>query len=148
MHAAYEHADRAIELGRMAGPIVYVAHYLNTKSECAAKLGDWTIAEETAGESLSLAAGTTGEDQIAAAAAHVALSQVFEHRGEAGLANRELLQAADIYRVLGSKSELAAVFMRLSRAAKAGGDLVEAERFATMAFEATRSVSTFVEVKK
>jgi hypothetical protein len=38
--------------------------------------------------------------------------------------------------------------MRLSRAAKARGDVVEAERFATMAFEATRSVSAFVEVKK
>src|SRR5206468_2809489 len=36
LKAAYEHADRAIELGRMAGPISYMAHYLNTKAECAA----------------------------------------------------------------------------------------------------------------
>jgi len=148
IRAAYEHADRAIELGRAAGPAVYVAHYLNTKAECAAKLGDWTIAEDAAQQSLALAAGTTAEDQIAAAAAHVALSQVFEHRGEREMASKELLQAADTYRSLGSKSELADILMRLSRAAKARGDVVEAERFATMAFEATRSVSAFVEVKK
>jgi transcriptional regulator with XRE-family HTH domain len=148
IHAAYQHADRAIELGRMAGPIVYVAHYLNTKSECAAKLGDWTIAEDAARESLALALGTTAEDQIAAAAAHVALAQVFEHRREGDVASRELVQASDIYRSLGSKSELADVLMRLSRGAKSRGDLVEAERFATLAFEATRSISTFVEAKK
>ena len=64
------------------------------------------------------------------------------------MASLELLQAADIYRSLGSKSELADVLMRLSRGAKSRGDLVEAERFATLAFEATRSISTFVEVKK
>src|SRR6185295_13255795 len=148
MQAAYQHADRAIELGRMAGPVIYVAHYLNTKSECAAKLGDWAIAEGAARESLALAAGTTADDQLAAAAAHVALSQVFEHRGEREMAGQELLQAADTYRGLGSKSELADVLMRLSRGAKDRGDLAEAERFATLAFEATRSISTFVEVKK
>jgi hypothetical protein len=38
--------------------------------------------------------------------------------------------------------------MRLSRDAKARNDLVEAERFATLAFEATRSVSLLMEVKK
>jgi hypothetical protein len=148
IHAAYEHADRAIELGRTAGPSVYVAHYLNTKSECAAKLGDWTTAEDAARESLALAIGATAEDKVAAAAAHVALSQVFGHRSEGEVASRELLQAADIYRSLGSKSELADVLMRLSRGAKGRGDLVEAERFATLAFEATRSISTFVEAKK
>lgn len=146
MRAAYDHADRAIELGRVAGPIVYVAHYLNTKAECAAKLGDWTTAERVARESLAL--GTTEESQVAVAAARVALSQVLEHRGEGDEANRELLEAAEIYRSLGSKSELADVLMRLSRAAKARDDLVQAERFATLAFEATRSISTFVEVKK
>jgi tetratricopeptide (TPR) repeat protein len=146
VRAAYDHADRAIELGRMAGPIVYVAHYLNTKAECAAKLGDWTTAEHAARESLAL--GTTEASQVAVAAAHVALSQVFDHRGEDEGATSELLQAADIYRGLGSKSELADVLMRLSRAAKARDDLVEAERFATLAFEAARSISTFVEAKK
>ena len=38
--------------------------------------------------------------------------------------------------------------MRLSRAAKARGDLAAAERFATLAFEATRSLSAFVEAKR
>ena len=146
LQAAYEHADRAIDLGRMAGPIVYVAHYLNTKAECAAKLGDWTTAESVARESLALA--TTEGSQEAAAAARVAISQVFEHRGEVASANAELNQAAEIYRGLGAKSELADVLMRLSRAAKARNDLVEAERFATLAFEATRSISSLVEVKK
>jgi tetratricopeptide (TPR) repeat protein len=146
LRAAYEHADRAIDLGRMAGPTVWVAHYLNTKAECAAKLGDWTMAERVARESLDL--GTTGGSQEAVAAAHVALSQVLEHRGEGAAANSELQEAAEIYRSLGAKSELADVLMRLSRAAKARNDLVEAERFATLAFEATRSISAFVGVKK
>jgi tetratricopeptide (TPR) repeat protein len=146
LRAAYEHADRAIDLGRMAGPTVWVAHYLNTKAECAAKLGDWTMAERVARESLDL--GTTGGSLEAVAAAHVALSQVLEHRGEGAAANAELQEAAEIYRSLGAKSELADVLMRLSRAAKARNDLVEAERFATLAFEATRSISAFVEVKK
>lgn len=146
LNAAYEHADRAIELGRIAGPIVYVAHYLNTKADCAAKLGDWTTAERVARESLEL--GTAEGSQDAVAAARVALSQVFEHHGESGAANAALQDAAEIYRGLGAKSELADVLMRLSRAAKARNDLVEAERFATLAFEATRSISTLVEVKK
>lgn len=146
MQAAYEHADRAIELGRLAGPIVYVAHYLNTKAECAAKLGDWTTAERVAREALDL--GTTEGSRDAAAAAHVALSQVFDHRGEVQAANAKLQQAAEIYGSLGMKTELADVLMRLSRAAKARDDLAEAERFATLAFEASRRVSAFVDVKK
>jgi tetratricopeptide (TPR) repeat protein len=146
LKAAYEHADRAIDLGRMAGPVVYVAHYLNTKAECAAKLGDWTTAERSARDALEL--GTAKGSQDAVAAAHVALSQVFEHRGEGDAVKAELNLAADIYRALGAKSELADVLMRLSRDAKARNDLVEAERFATMAFEATRSLSVLMEVKK
>jgi tetratricopeptide (TPR) repeat protein len=145
MQAAYEHADRAIELGRMAGPLVYLAHYLNTKAECAAKLGDWPTAEGIARESLAL--GTAQGSQDSVAAARVALSQVLAHRGETDAASAELREAAEIYRGLGWKTELADVLMRLSRAAKARGDLAEAERFATSAFEATRSVSAFVEAK-
>jgi hypothetical protein len=38
--------------------------------------------------------------------------------------------------------------MRFSRAAKARDDLVQAEHYATLAFEATRSISAFVEVKR
>jgi len=146
VNAAYAHADRAIELGRMAGPIVYVAHYLNTKAECAAKLGDWATAEIVARESIALATAEGGQDAVAAAG--VALSQVFEHHGDRDAAGAELLKSAAIYRSLGLKSELADVLMRLSRAAKARNDLAEAERFATLAFEATRSVSVLVEVRK
>ena len=146
LKAAYEHADRAIELGRIAGPDVYMAHYLNTKAECAAKLGDWPTAERIARESLDV--GTAQRSQDGVAAARVALSLVFAHRGESDAADAELRKAADIYRDLGRKTELADVLMRLSRAAKARGDLAEAERFATLAFEATRSVSAFVEAKR
>ena len=146
LQAAYDHADRAIELGRIAGPVVYVAHYLNTKAECAAKLGDWAIAERVAHEALDLATAQGSRD--AAAAAHVALAQVFEHRGETEEASADLQEAAEIYRSLGQKTELADVLMRLSRAAKARNDLARAERFATLAFEATRSISAFVDDKK
>lgn len=146
LKAAYEHADRAIELGRMAGPVVYMAHYLNTKAECAAKLGDWTTAERVARDALEI--GTTEGSQDAVAAAHVALSRVFENRGERDGVKAELKAAAEIYRRLGARSELADVLMRLSRDAKARNDLVEAEQFATLAFEATRSVSALMEVKQ
>lgn len=142
--AAYDHADRAIELGRMAGPAAYVTHYLNTKAECAAKLGDWATAERAARQSLELA--TEHGSQVGLAAAHVALSQVFEARGDAAAAG-ELAEAARIYRGLAAKSELADVLMRLSRAAKAHGDLAAAERYATQAFEATRSISALVDPK-
>jgi len=144
VQAAYEHADRAIELGRMAGPIVYVAHYLNTKAECAAKLGDWTTAERVARDAFDL--GTSEGSQDAVAAARVVQSQVFEHRGQDDAATAELQEAAAIYRSLGARSELADVLMRLSRAAKARNDLAEAERFATLAFETTRSISALPEV--
>jgi len=129
----------------MAGPVVYMAHYLNTKAECAAKLGDWTVAERSARDALEL--GTTHGSQDAVAAAHVALAQSssIAVRGRRAAA---LKAAAEIYRGLGAKSELADVLMRLSRNAKARNDLVEAERFATLAFEATRSVSVLMEVKK
>jgi tetratricopeptide (TPR) repeat protein len=146
LRAAYEHADRAIDLGRLAGPAVYVAHYLHTKAECAVKLGDWTTAERVARESLDL--GTMGGRQEAVAAARVALSQVLEHRGESAAGDAELHAAAEIYRGLGAKSELADVLMRLSRTAKGRNDMVQAERFASMAFEATRSISALGEVKK
>jgi tetratricopeptide (TPR) repeat protein len=146
LNAAYEHVDRAIELGRMAGPAAYMASFLNTKAECAAKLGDWTTAERSARDALEI--GTAQGNRDAVAAAHVALSQVFEHRGESDAVTVELNAAAEIYRGLGAKSELADVLMRLSRDAKARNDLVEAERFATLAFEATRAVSLLMEVKK
>ena len=141
--AAYDHADRAIALGRIAGPTVYIAHYLNTKAECAAKLGDWDTADRVAHEALDL--GTAGGSSDAEAASHVVLARVFEHRGETDAATVELQKAAKIYRQLGHKTELADVLMRLSRAAKGRNDLAEAERYATLAFEATRSVSAFVE---
>jgi tetratricopeptide (TPR) repeat protein len=124
---------------------VYVAHYLNTKAECAAKLGDWDTADRVAREALDL--GTAGKSSDAEAASHVVLARVFEHRGETKAATAELERAAEIYRTLGQKTELADVLMRLSRAAKARNDLAEAERLATLAFEATRSVSAFVEEK-
>jgi len=146
VQAAYEHADRAIYLGRMAGPPVYVAHYLNTKAECAAKLGHWTVAERVARDAFDLA--MTEGSQEAVAAARVVLSGVLDHRGERDGAITELQEAAGIYRSLGARSELADVLMRLSRAAKARNDLVEAERFATLAFEATRRVSALPEVRK
>ena len=143
--AAYDHADRAIALGRIAGPTVYVAHYLNTKAECAAKLGDWDTADRVAHEALDLA--TAGRSPDAEAASRVVLSRVFEHRDEREAATAELEKSAAIYRRLGRRTELADVLMWLSRAAKARNDLAGAERFATMAFEATRSVSAFVDDK-
>jgi tetratricopeptide (TPR) repeat protein len=143
VRAAYEHADRAIELGRMAGPVVYVAHYLNTKAECAAKLGDWSVAERVARDALGLATSEGSQEGIAAA--RVVLAGVFDHRGERDDATAQLHEAAAIYRSLGARSELADVLMRLSRSAKARNDLIGAERFATLAFEATRHVSALPE---
>ena len=97
-------------------------------------------------EALELATSEDSPDGVAAA--RVVLAQLFEHRGEREAADAELDQAAEIYRHLGSKTELADVLMRLSRAAKARNDLVASEHFATQAFEATRAISVLPEVKK
>jgi len=141
--SAYEHADRAIALVRAAGPAAYVPHVLNTKAECAAKLGDWETAERVA--TLSLETATHLDNRWALAAARVVLSQVMLHKGDVAGGERELSEAAEVYRASGARSELAGVLMRLSRSAKDRGDLARAERFATLAFEASRTASAFVE---
>src|SRR5436309_15547790 len=116
----------------MAGHDVYQAHYHNTKAECAAKLGDWPTAERIARESLDLGIAQGSQDGVAAA--RVALSQVFAHRGESDAASAELTKAADIYRGLGWKAELADVLMRQSRAAQARGEHGQADRWPSLAF--------------
>ncbi len=146
LQAAYQHADRAIELVRAAGPAAFIPHVLNTKAESAAKLGDWETAERVANESLALA--TRLENHWAIAAARVVLSNVLLHKGDTEAGERHLSEAAAVYRTAGAKSELADVLMRLSRAAKERGDLVAAERYATLAFETSHSVGSFVEGMK
>jgi len=141
--SAYQHADRAIALVRAAGPAAYVPHVLNTKAECAAKLGDWDTAARVATESLEVARRLGNE--WALAAARVVLSQVMLHRGDVAEGEDQLSEAAAVYRATGARSELADVLMRLSRSAKDRGDIARAERYATLAFDATRSASAFVE---
>lgn len=143
VQAAYKHADRAIEIARASGPTAYVPHCLNTKAECAAKIGDWDLASSTAQESLLLAAAV-GNDR-AAAAARLVLSNVALHRGDSAHAETELREAAAIYGTIGAKAELGEVYMRMSKLVGAEGRSSDAQRYATLAYEATRKSTALME---
>ena len=143
LEAAHRHVDRAIEIARVNGPPAFLPHYLNTKAECAVKGHDWETAKAFAAEALE-GATTTGNGR-AAAAARVVLAEVASHdnRHEEGV--HQLEEAASAYRTLGARSELGEVLMRLSRLVQSRGLTDDAQRYATMAYEATRTPSGLVE---
>lgn len=140
--AAYGHVDRAIEIARVNGPAAYVPHYLNTRTECAVKAGDWELARPSAKEALE-SATSVGNDR-AAAGARVVIADIAIHDGEPEEAARQFEEAAGIYRAIGARSELGDVLMRLSRLAQERGLGDEAQRFATAAYEATKVPSALM----
>lgn len=140
--AAYRHVDRAIEIARVNGPESYVPHYLNTKAECALKVNRLEEARSFADEALRSA--ERSGNQRAAAAAMVVLGEVLARNGASDEGNRRLEEAAGIYRVLGARAELGDVLMRLSRAAQSQGDTASAQRYAELAYEATKTGSGLV----
>jgi tetratricopeptide (TPR) repeat protein len=142
MQAAYQHADRAIQIARASGPAAYVPHCLNTKAECAAKVGDWELAAVTAHEALELANAVSNDR--AAAAARLVLSNVSLHHDDGANAERELQEAAAIYVAIGAKAELGETYMRISRLAGDRGQSKDAHRYATLAYEATKKSTALV----
>ena len=143
VQAAYKHADRAIEIARASGPAAYVPHCLNTKAECAVKVGDWALASSTAQEALLLA--TAVANDRAAAAARMVLSNVALHHGDSAHAATELGEAAAIYGTIGAKAELGEVYIRMSKLVGAEGRSAEAQRYATLAYEATKRSTALME---
>ena len=142
IEAAYRHADRAIQLARASGPAAYVPHCLNTKAECAVKVGDWVVALQSANEALDLATSTSNER--AAAAARLVLSSVRISEGENARAETELREAAAIYSAMGAKAELGETYIRMSKLAGGEGRSDDAKRFAILAYEATRKTTALV----
>jgi len=142
VRAAYQHADRAIQIARASGPAAYVPHCLNTKAECAVKVGDWEVASATAQEALEMA-GSASNDR-AAAAAHLVLSNVASHRGDLVNAESDLQEAATLYKTIGAKAELGEAYMRMSKLVGDQGRSKEAHHYATLAYEATRKSTALV----
>jgi|GEM_PF-2550156 len=142
VQAAYQHADLAIQIARASGPAAYVPHCLNTKAECAAKIGDWDIASAAAHEALTLAKAVSNDR--AAAAARLVLSDVGFHRDDKVNAERELQEAAAIYAAIGAKAELGETYMRMSKLAGTQGRSADAQHYATIAYEATRKPTAMV----
>ena len=139
MQAAYGHVDRAIEIAKVSGPESYVSHYLNTKAECAAKMGRLDEAHQFASEALAVAERTA--NPRAAAGARVVLADVARQRGLRDESISRLEEAAAGYRLLDARRELGDVLMRLSAVAKERGDSETAQRYAEQAYEATKATS-------
>jgi len=142
MRSAYRHADRAIQIARASGPAAYVPHCLNTKAECAAKVGDWELAAAAANEALELANAVSNDR--AAAAARLVLSNVSLHHDDRASAERELQEAVAIYAAIGAKAELGETYMRMSKLAGDQGQSKDAHRYATLAYEATKKSTALV----
>lgn len=142
VQAAYRHADRAIQIARASGPAAYVPHCLNTKAECAAKVGDWDLARAMAHEALE-SANAVSNDR-AAAAARLVLSNVSLHYDDWENAARELREAAATYAALGAKAELGETYMRISKLSGDRGEPKNAHHYATLAYEATKKSTALV----
>lgn len=142
VQAAYRHADLAIQIARASGPAAYVPHCLNTKAECAAKVGDWDLARAIADEALE-SANVVSNDR-AAAAARLVLSNVSLHYDDWENAARELHEAAAIYAAIGARAELGETYMRMSKLSGDRGEPKDAHHYATLAYEATRKSTALV----
>ncbi|HEX9270566.1 MAG TPA: tetratricopeptide repeat protein, partial [Candidatus Limnocylindria bacterium] len=141
--AAMRHVDRAINLARASGPAYNLPHFICTKAECELKQGNVAAAQLHADEALA-AAVETGNKR-AAAAAKLVLSDVHRSYGDVTLGERQLKEAADIYRGLGASAELGDTYMRLSKLATESGDSRGAQRYANSAYRATKRTSALLE---
>jgi tetratricopeptide (TPR) repeat protein len=141
--AASEHIERAIQIARASGPAFMLPHYLCTKAESELKEGKLDAAQADAGEALA-AAIKVGNNR-AAAAAKLVLADVSAERGQHTEGERRLEEAAALYKALGAKAELGETYMRLSRSADRHGDARNAQKYADLAYKATKKKSALVE---
>jgi tetratricopeptide (TPR) repeat protein len=141
--ASSEHIERAIQIARASGPTFMLPHYLCTKAESEVKEGKLDAAHADAGEALA-AALKVGNNR-AAAAAKLVLADVSAERGLHTEGETQLEEAAALYKALGAKAELGETYMRLSRSADRQGDARNAQKYADLAYKATKRKSALVE---
>lgn len=146
LESAYEHVARAIEIARVTGPAAYLAHCYATRAEVALKADDDALARSSA-ESAIAAVDERGADaDRAVATATLVLAELDARGGDTARAETRMRTAANTYRALDARAELGDVLMRLSRSAKARGDLRAAERYAAQAYAASKPLSANVEM--
>ena len=137
------HVDRAIKIATASGPVFNLPHYICTKAEGELKAGRLEEARATAEEALR-AANSIGNKR-AAAAARLVLADISLVRGRPTDGEEQLEEAAALYKSLGAKAELGETYMRLSKSMNGRGDGRGAQKYADMAYKATRKTSGLVE---
>jgi tetratricopeptide (TPR) repeat protein len=141
--ASKQHVDRAIQIAKASGPEFMLPHYICTKAESALKEGDIEEAQSSAEEALSIAVKVG--NRRAAASAKLVLAEVSAARGRRTEGETQLEEAAALYKALGAKAELGETYMRLSSLADQHGDARNAQKYADMAYKATKKRSGLVE---
>lgn len=141
--ASRQHVERAIQIARASGPEFMLPHYICTKAEGELKEGKIDEAQSDAEQALAVA--TKVGNKRAAASAKLVLAEVSAARGSREQGEAQLEEAAALYRTLGAKAELGETYMRLSRLANGYGDARNAQKYADLAYKATRNRSGLVE---
>jgi len=141
--ASSDHIERAIQIAKASGPAFMLPHYICTKAEGELKAGKLDVAEFDATEALA-AANKIGNLR-AAAAAKLVLADVGAARGRYVEVETQLEEAAALYKGLGAKAELGETYMRLSKSADGRGDATNAQKYAGLAYKATKKKSGLVE---
>ena len=142
-HSAQDHVDRAIQIARASGPAFNLPHYISTKAECEFKEKHYDVARQYATEALD--AANAVDNKRAAAAARLVLSDVDSAVGEHARAQKQLEEAAALYKSVDAKAELGDAYMRLSKLASTRGNAADAQRYADLAFKTTKRTSALVE---
>jgi len=141
--ASSQHSERAIQIASASGPAFMLPHYICTKAESELKEGRLDVAETDAEQALA-AANNVGNKR-AAAAAKIVLADINAARGRHAEGEAQLEEAAALYKTLGAKAELGETYMRLSKLADGHGDARSAQKYAGLAFKATKKTSGLVE---
>jgi len=141
--ASAQHIERAIQIAMASGPAFNLPHFICTKAEAEVKAGQLDAAQADAKEALA-AANSVGNKR-AAAAAMLVLADVGAARGLHREGEAQLEEAVALYKTLGAKAELGETYMRLSRSAGLRGDARNAQKYADLAYRATKKTSGLVE---
>ena len=142
-NSARDHVDRAIRIATASGPAFNLPHYICTKAEGELKEGKLDEAEAHAHE--ALAAADIIENRRAAAAAKLVLADIHSARGDHSQGEKQLEEAAAMYKGLGAKAELGDTYMRLSKSAAGRGDSGNSQKYADLAYKTTKKMSALVD---
>lgn len=141
--ASTKHVDRAIQIAKASGPAFNLPHYICTKAEGELKEGRLDEAQADAEQALE-AADEVGNKR-AAASAKLVFADISAARGRHADGEVQLEEAAALYKSLGAKAELGDTYMRLSRSAGGRGNARDAQKFADLAYKATKKTSGLME---